>query len=288
MSEMMEALKLKFRGFFRKTPVLAYVVLFVFLIFSLFPIYWMFNTSLKSDTEIYEAVPTFFPREVKFDSYYRLLFETTFLRALLNSILIASVVSVATIFICMLASYAVARTNMRGRALMSRGVLYTYLLPRTMLFIPLYMLAVKMGINNSLIGLGLIYPTFTIPYAMWMLIAYFKTVPKEVEEAAVMDGCGPWRLMFQVFFPLVIPGIVSTLIFCFTLCWNEYLYSVIMINDSAFKTFPTMLSELIVDDVFAWAPLMAGSLISCIPILIVYSMSSKSLTGGITDGSVKG
>ena len=268
--------------------IIAYAVLFVFLVFSLFPIYWMLNTSLKSNTEIYEKIPTFFPREIKLDGYKQLLFETSYPKALFNSIVLAVVVSVVTIFVCMLASYAIARTNLKGRALMSRGVLYTYLLPRTMLFIPLYMLAVKLGINNSLVGLGLVYPTFTIPYAMWMLIAYFKTVPKEVEEAAVMDGCGPWRLMFKIFFPLVIPGIVSTLIFCFTLCWNEYLYSLIMINDSAFKTFPTMLSELIVDDVFAWSPLMAGSIISCVPILILYSFSSKSLTGGFTDGSVKG
>ena len=177
---------------------------------------------------------------------------------------------------------------MKGRSVLSRGVLYTYLLPRTMLFIPLYMLAVKLHITNSLFGLGLVYPTFTIPYAMWMLIAYFKTVPREVEEAAVVDGCGPWKLMTTIFFPLAIPGIVSTLIFCFTLCWNEYLYSVVMINDSFYKTFPTMLSELIVDDIFAWAPLMAGSLISCIPILILYSISSKNLTSGFTAGSVKG
>lgn len=272
----------------RREDGIAYLVLTIFLVFSLFPIYWMLNTSLKSNAEIYEKVPTFFPREIRVDAYKRLLFETGFPRALWNSVLIASVVSLMTIFVSMLASYAITRTNLKGRFFMSRCVLYTYLLPRTMLFIPLYMLAVKLGINNSLFGLGIIYPTFTIPYAMWMLIAYFKTVPKEVEEAAVIDGCGPWKLMFQVFFPLVVPGIVSTLIFCFTLCWNEYLYSLIMINDSAFKTFPTMLSELIVDDIFAWAPLMAGSLISCIPILVVYTFSSKNLTGGFTDGSVKG
>lgn len=271
-----------------KGLVCSYAVLVIFLIFSLFPIYWMLNTSLKSDTEIYEKIPTFVPREIKFDAYRRLLFETSFPRALTNSIILATVVSLVTIIFCMLAAYAITRTKIRGRSAMSRGVLYTYLLPRTMLFIPLYILAVKMGINNSLFGLGLIYPTFTIPYAMWMLIAYFKTVPVEVEEAALVDGCGPWRLMFRVFFPLVIPGIVSTLIFCFTLCWNEYLYSVIMINDSLYKTFPTMLSELIVDDVFAWAPLMAGSLISCIPILILYSVSSRNLTSGFTAGSVKG
>lgn len=271
-----------------KTLMLSYAVLVVFLIFSLFPIYWMLNTSLKSDTEIYEKIPTFIPREIKFDAYHTLFFETGFLRALTNSIVLATVVSLVTIFFSMLAAYAISRTRMKGRNMLSRCVLYTYLLPRTMLFIPLYMIAVKMGINNSLFGLGLIYPTFTIPYAMWMLIAYFKTVPIEVEEAARVDGCGPWKLMFEVFFPLVVPGIVSTLIFCFTLCWNEYTYSLIMINDSIFKTFPTMLTDLIVDDVFAWAPLMAGSLISCIPILILYSFSSRNLTGGFTAGSVKG
>jgi multiple sugar transport system permease protein len=268
--------------------IIIYIGLAVFLVLALFPIYWMLNTSLKTSSEIYSKVPTFFPQNISFDEYAHLLFKTTFLRSLLNSMVIALGVSVVTIFVCMIASYSIARLKVKGKRIMSRSVLYTYLMPRTLLFIPLYMLAVQIGINNSVIGLALIYPTFTIPYAMWMLIAYFKTVPAEIEEAAMIDGCGPLRTMFRIFFPMVIPGIISTMIFCFTLCWNEYLYSLIMISESAAKTFPVMLSELMVDDVYAWGALMAGSVISCLPIIAIYAFASKNVTGGLTAGSVKG
>jgi multiple sugar transport system permease protein len=171
---------------------------------------------------------------------------------------------------------------------MSRSVLYTYLMPRTLLFIPLYIMAVSLGINNSRLGLIIIYPTFTIPYAMWMLIAYFKTVPREIEESAMIDGCDAWGIMFKIFFPLVIPGIVSTFIFCFTLCWNEYLYTLVMVSERTLKTFPIVLAEMMTDDVYAWGPLMAGSAISCIPIVIIYSLSSSKVTAGLTMGSIKG
>lgn len=265
-----------------------HVMLAIFLVSALFPVYWMINTSLKTDSEIYLKVPTFIPKDPTLAAYDRLLTKTAFPQGLWNSLFLAITVSLITIFFSMLASYAIARLKFKGSRIMSRSVLYTYLMPRTLLFIPLYILAVSMGINNSRFGLIIVYPTFTIPYAMWMLIAYFKTVPAEIEESAMIDGCGSWRLMFRIFFPLVVPGIVSTFIFCFTLCWNEYLYALIMISDSSLKTFPIILSDLMADDVYAWGPLMAGSVISCIPILLVYSISSSRLTSGMMMGSVKG
>ena len=268
--------------------VFIHALLIIFLVVALFPIYWMLNTSFKTDAELYRRIPTFFPKNPSIAGYVRLFDRTAFLQGLINSIKYALTVSLITIFFCMLAAYSIARLKFKGSRIMSRSVLYAYLMPRTLMFIPMYLLAAGLGILNTRLALIIIYPTFTIPYALWMLIAYFRTVPVEIEESAIIDGCGPWRLMFSVFFPLVIPGIVSTFIFCFTLCWNEYLYALLMVTDSTLKTFPLILSDLMVDDLYAWGALMAGSVISCVPILLMYSILSSRLTSGLTVGSVKG
>ena len=264
-----------------------YLVLFVYLIVILFPIYWMINTSLKQNSEIYLNVPTFIPTKIVWDGYKRLFFDTPFFRSIANSIIVSVSVAVITVFVSMLASYSIARLKIRGGKLMSRGILYTYLVPKNLLFIPLYMLLSSIGLMGSLKGIIFLYPTFTIPYAMWMMIAYFKTVPKEMEDAARVDGCGYLRTMFSIFFPLAKPGIMSTFIFCLTLAWNEYLYAFVMITDTNAKTFPLMLSDLMIDDVFAWGPLMAGSILSCVPVFLIYTLASSHVTGGMTAGAVK-
>lgn len=270
-----------------KSKVFTYFVLCLFLVAVLFPIYWMINTSLKADIEIYTSTPTFFPKKIVLDGYIELFFETPFLRSIYNSIVVSLSVAIITVFFSMLASYAITRLNIRGGAFLSRCVLYTYLVPKNLLFIPVYMFLTTMGIIGTRGSLIFLYPTFTIPYAMWMMIAYFKTVPKEMEDAARVDGCNHLQTMFKVFFPLASPGIVSTFIFCFTLAWNEYLYAFVMVTDSEAKTFPLMLSDLMVDDVFAWGPLMAGSLLSCVPIFLVYLLASSKISGGLTMGAVK-
>ncbi|MEG1516078.1 MAG: carbohydrate ABC transporter permease [Clostridia bacterium] len=273
------------QGAGRKT--VGYVVLGILLLVVLFPVYWMVNTSFKTDMEIYLRNPTFFPQNIVTSGYTRLFSDTPFVVSMTNSVIVALAVSAITVFFSMLASYSIARLRIRGGRAMSNCILYTYLMPRNLLFIPLYILLSKMGLAGSRSGLILLYPTFTIPYAMWMMIAYFKSVPKEMEESAMVDGCGHWKTMFRIFFPLAMPGIVSTFIFCFTLSWNEYLYAFVMITDSAAKTFPLMLSDLMVDDVYAWGPLMAGSVLSCLPILLIYMLASTKVTGGITAGAVK-
>lgn len=264
-----------------------YIMLALVIIVALFPVYWMINTSFKTDTEIYLKNPTFFPKNFVTDAYYELFVDTPFLRCIWNSTYVSLIVSALSIFFSMLASYSITRLHVKGSKTISKCVLYTYLMPRNLLFIPLFMLVSAMGISGSTGSLILIYPTFTIPYAMWMMIAYFKTVPMELEEAALIDGCSRWQVMFKIFFPLTIPGIVSTFIFCFTMSWNDYLYALIMITDSASKTFPLMLTSLMIDDVFAWGPLMAGSVLSCVPVLVLYSFSSVKITGGLTAGAVK-
>ncbi len=265
------------------------VTVAVFLIFlALMPVYWMMNTSLKTQAEIYMMRPTLFPTQPSLESYSRLLAKgSDFTQSILNSLSISSIVAVLTVAVSSLAAYAFARVSFKGRTILSNSILYAYLMPRSVLFIPLYILVVNLRLQNTLSGLMWIYPTFTIPYATWMLKSYFATIPPALEEAAEIDGAGPWRTMIQVIFPLASPGIASTTIFAFTLCWSEYQYALVIITQAKMKTLTLTLSDMVVADVFAWGPLMAGSIIATLPVMILYVFASKYVVSGLTTGGVK-
>ena len=265
-----------------------YLVLAIFVIVALFPIYWMLNTSLKPNNEIYQMKPTFFPSKVTLDGYKRLFFETSFFTHMKNSLQVSSVTSVGSVFFSILAAYAIARFQFRGKNLISRAIIYSYLMPRSVMYIPLYLFVVQVGLNNSMAALYLIYPTFVIPYATWMLISYFKSIPKELEEAALIDGCTRVETLQKIIFPLALPGIMSIVIFSFTLCWSEFLYAFVIISDDLQKTVTLGLADLIVDDLYAWGPLMGGAAISTIPVIILYMFSSSFMVTGNAAGGVKG
>ena len=271
-----------------KSKFVTYAVAAVLIIFCLFPIYWMLITSLKTSTEIYKIIPTFWPKKLTFEGYYELFVEKGFLKNVWNSLLVSLIVSLGSIAVSMPAAYAIARIKFKGRKNISKGILISYLMPRTVLFIPLYLLVTKIGLSNSLWGLILVYPTITIPYATWMMISYFQSIPYDIEEAAIIDGCSRTQAMLKVCFPLAKPGIVSTLIFSYTLCWSEYLYALVIINKADYKTIPLALADMVVGDVYAWGPLMGGSLIASIPVIIIYLISNRNLVGGLTAGGVKG
>ncbi|WP_372632754.1 carbohydrate ABC transporter permease [Cohnella sp.] len=266
--------------------ILVYVTLAVMLLFALFPLYWMVNTSFKSQSEIYNLTPNFWPKGFTWAGYEK-LFEKGFLGNVRNSLIVSLIVSLFSIAVSMLAAYALSKLKFRGRKLISRGILYAYLMPRSVLFIPLYMLVSSIGISNSIWGLMLIYPTITIPYATWMLISYFKTIPDEIEEAAMIDGCSRVRTLSSIILPLAAPGLAATFIFAFTLCWSEYLYALVVITKSTDKTITLGLADMIVGDVFAWGPLMGGSIIASIPVIIMYLFTSKYMVSGMTVGGVK-
>ena len=271
-----------------KSKFVTYAVAAVLIIFCLFPISWMLITSLKTSTEIYKIIPTFWPKKLTFEGYYELFVEKGFLKNVWNSLLVSLIVSFGSIAVSMPAAYAIARIKFKGRKNISKGILISYLMPRTVLFIPLYLLVTKIGLSNSLWGLILVYPTITIPYATWMMISYFQSIPYDIEEAAIIDGCSRTQAMLKVCFPLAKPGIVSTLIFSYTLCWSEYLYALVIINKADYKTIPLALADMVVGDVYAWGPLMGGSLIASIPVIIIYLISNRNLVGGLTAGGVKG
>lgn len=264
-----------------------YGTLAVLLIFALFPLYWMLNTSFKSQGEIYNLTPSFWPKVFSSDAYVKLITEKGFLNNIKNSMFVSLTVSFFSISVSMFAAYAISKLKFKGRGIISKGILYAYLMPRAVLFIPLYMLVSSLGLSNSIYGLMLIYPTITVPYATWMLISYFKSIPVEIEEAAMIDGCSRARTLRSIIFPLAAPGLAATFIFSFTLCWSEYLYALVVVTKSADKTITLGLSEMIVGDVFAWGPLMGGSIIASIPVIIMYLFTSKYMVSGMTVGGVK-
>ena len=264
-----------------------YIVLAAMLTFALFPLYWMINTSFKSDMEIYRLTPTFWPHKIDLTSGYLKLFETNYFIHMKNSLVVSLSVSVISVFISLLAAYAIAKMKFHGRKIGSRFILYCYLLPGSVMFIPLYQVVSTVGLLDSFLGLIFIYPTFVIPYATWILISYLKTISTEIEESAIVDGCTRTGVLFRIVLPLAMPGVMSTLIFSFMLCWSEFLYSLVMINTDSQKTVSVGLSSLIFGDVYPWATLSAGAVLTTIPIVLIFSLGSRYVQSGLTEGAVK-
>lgn len=271
----------------RTSKILSRVFIVLCLIVALFPIYWMLCTSLKSDGEIYQKIPTMIPKRLTVEAYSYLLTKTNFLNAIKNSLLVATVVSLLSIAVAYPTAYTLARTKFRGRRVLSKAVLFTYMLPTSVLYIPLYILVARLGLTNTLWGLVLIYPTFTLPYVAWILIPHVQSIPVALEEAAMMDGCSHFMIMYRIIFPLALPGIISTTIFAFAMCWGEYLYALVNLTSATVQTFPLVISSLIYGDMPPWNQLMAGAIMACIPIIIIYMLASSSLVGGATAGGVK-
>lgn len=268
--------------------ILSRLFIVICLIFALAPIYWMFNTSFKGQAEIYSKIPTLYPHDFTMESYQVLFGKTAFLNGVKNSLIVAAVVSAFSILVAYPAAYTLARMKFAGKKFFSKTILFTYLLPTSVLYIPLYIFVSKMGLTDNILGLILIYPTFTLPYVAWILIPHIASIPFDIEEAAVMDGCSKFQIMYRIIFPLALPGIISTTIFAFAMCWGEYLYALVNVTKTSMQTFPLIISGLIFGDMYPWGQLMAGAITACVPILIIYILASSSLVGGQTAGGVKG
>ncbi len=284
---MEEARNLKKKKKISAGQVISRIWIVVMLTAAIFPIYWMLNTSLKSQGEIYARIPTMIPQNITLEAYEYLLLETNFVSGLRNSLIISVFVSLFSILVAYPAAYSIARVRFKGRKFFSKVVLFTYLLPTSVLYIPLYMFVSSLKLSNNILGLMLIYPTFTLPYVAWILIPHIASIPLELEEAAKVDGCTRFGAMYRIVFPLALPGIVSTTIFAFAMCWGEYLYALVNISSREMQTFPLVLSALIYGDMPPWNELMAGAILACIPILIVYMISNSALVGGKMAGGVK-
>jgi len=261
-----------------------------FLVLALFPFYWMAITSLKPNSELYNAkMMPLLVRNPTLKHYVDLLTQTSFLEWTWNTMLVAVVSTAISLVLGIMLAYPLARMRFAGAGLIATTVATTYLVPQPLLFLPLADIINRLGLGNTLTSVILTYPTMLVPFCAWLLLGYFKTVPRDLEEAARIDGASRLQTMRRIFLPLCMPGFISAGIFAFTLSQNEFLYALIFLTQSAVRTVPVgVISELIRGDVFYWGQLMAGALLGSVPVAIIYSFFVEHYVAGLTAGSVKG
>ena len=268
--------------------VFTVVGLVAFTLLVLVPFWWIASMSFKTYEQIQFAQSIYVPRPFTWENYTGLWLDTRFPLWLRNSVVTAVVVTLITTVIASLSGYAVARLRFPGRELVATLILVLYLVPPALLFIPLYRVLAELGATNSLMALFLSYPTFTVPFCTWLLIGFFKALPTELEEAALVDGATRPQALLRVLLPLAAPGIVASAIFAFTLSWNEFLYALIFIQDETMITVPVGLNLLIYGDVFHWGQLMAASVITTVPVVALYMFIHRWMVEGLAAGAVKG
>jgi len=267
-----------------------YLPLAVFALITLFPFYWMLITSLKPNEELYNLRnnPLVVYRPT-LQHYLDVLTQTSFIRWTVNTLAVATVTSVVSLLLGAMAAYPLARMSFPGAALVAIAIAATYLVPQTLLFIPMADIVNALGLTNSLLSLVVTYPTFLIPFCAWLLMGYFKSIPRELEEAARIDGATRFQAMWRVVLPLSVPGLLSAFIFAFTLSQNEFLYALIFLTRSDIRTVPVgAITELIRGDVFFWGQLMAAAVLGSVPVAIIYSFFVEHYVAGLTSGAVKG
>ena len=270
--------------------VLSYVALAFFMFIAVFPVFWMLMTSVKNDYDLVDPnlTPFWFQRPLTLSHYEYLFSSTKFAAWLGNTFLISACVVAITLAVCIPAAYALARLRFFGAENLGIGIFLTYIVPPTILFIPLARVVATAGLYNSKWGLVLVYPTFTIPFCLWLLAGFFRTVPLEIEEAALVDGCNRLQAVIRVVLPLSMAGILTVAIFAFTLGMQEFVYALTFVSSSAEKPVTLgVVTDLIRGDVYFWGSLMAGALLAGIPVAILYNFFLDYFVEGITGGALK-
>ena len=270
--------------------VTIYVPLACFVLILLFPFYWMAVTSFKPNAELYDykTYNPFWIASPTLDHIRKLLFETAYPRWVLTTMTVAVCATVLSLVSSTLAAYAIQRLRFKGSQYVGLAIYLAYLVPPSILFIPLATMVFQLGLFDSPLALILVYPTFLVPFCTWLLIGYFKSIPYELEECALIDGATRLQILTQITLPLAVPGLISAGIFSFTLSWNEFIYALAFIQSSESKTVPVaILTELVSGDVYQWGALMAGALLGSLPVAIFYSFFVdyyvSSLTGAVKE-----
>jgi multiple sugar transport system permease protein len=270
--------------------VLLHLGLLPFLLFAIFPFYHMTLTSLKTDRELYDraSVPLVISQGPTLEHYQKLLWESAFLTWTKNSLVVTMIATAISVVIGTIAAYALARLKFVGVGAFGTGIFVTYLVPTSLLFLPLAQVVHWVGLADSKWALVLTYPTFLVPFCTWLLMGYFRTVPKEVEECAMVDGATRLQALWRIVLPMAIPGLVCAVLFAFTLSWNEFIYALTFTSSSEEITASVgVTSELIRGDIYFWGQLMAGAVLGSVPIVILYVFFLDYYVSGLTAGAVK-
>jgi multiple sugar transport system permease protein len=273
-----------------RTKILLHLALLPFLIFAVFPFYHMALTSLKTDRELYDraAVPLLIRQGPTLQHYSTLLWETGFLTWTKNSLLVTILATTISVIIGTAAAYALARLKFFAVGPFGTGIFVTYLVPTSLLFLPLAQVVNWLGLSDSKWALVVTYPTFLVPFCTWLLMGYFRTVPKEVEECAMVDGATRLQALTRIVLPIAIPGLVCAVLFAFTLSWNEFIYALTFTSSSTEITASVgVTQELIRGDIYFWGGLMAGAVLASVPIVLLYVFFLDYYVSGLTAGAVK-
>jgi len=269
--------------------VTLYLPLFVILIVLLFPFYWMGLTSIKPDEQLIDMdkFNPFWVIHPTFKHISKLLFETQYPKWLWNTMYVAVGATTLSIIASVLAAYAIVRLRFKGADTVGALIFFAYLVPPSILFIPLASVIKAYGLFDSPLSLILVYPTLLIPFSTWLLMGYFKTIPYELEECALIDGASRWQILVKIVVPLAIPGLISAFIFSFTLCWNEFIYALTFLQSTPNKTVPVaIVNEFVDGDIYKWGSLMAGALVGSLPLVILYAFFVEHYVSAMT-GAVK-
>jgi len=270
----------------RASKVLTYALLTAFVVMVAVPLFWMVTTAIKTNKELYEDF-SYFPQRPTWENFVRVIVREKLLTNIRNSFSVAMTTTLITVIVSSLAAFSIVRYRYPGREWIGRLILFKYLLPSAMLFIPLYVIVTALGLGNTQQGLILTYLTFTIPFCTWMLMGYFRGMPVELEEQAMVDGCTKIGAMLRILLPLSAPGLVASAIFSFTLAWNEFLLALVITMDQSTMTVPIKLSMMVVGDQYIWGQLMAGAVLASIPVGVLYFIGQRFVVQGLAAGAVK-
>jgi multiple sugar transport system permease protein len=266
----------------------AYLLLGVLLLFLLFPFYWVVITSFKTNEQMRTSDSVFWPSPWTLDHFNFMLTETDFPRWFLNTVQVALVSCIISVMVGALGAYGLVRLRWRGASFLSTAILFAYLMPTVMLFIPLYRIFTELHLVNTLGALMIAYPTFGLPFATWLLMGYYRSLPRELEEAALIDGANYFQAFFGVILPLMKPALMAVALFAITAAWDEFLFAFVFINSESLFTLSVGLRNMVHGDIFPWGQMFAASIMTTVPVVIVYVLAQRFMIAGLSAGSVKG
>ncbi len=278
------------RKLFRRNALsgaVSYVYLTILAIFATFPLLWIILSSIKAKGELTNDPTAFWPKQISFENFRIVLDQLNFGNNVFNSLIIAGCTTVIAVTIAALGAYGVIRFFPRIGKAITRVLITTYMFPPILLAVPYAIIMGRIGLMNNRAGLVLVYLSLTVPYAMWLLVGFFKTVPLEIEEAAMIDGANKMQVFVQVVLPIIAPGVVAVAIYTFINVWNEFLYSLILINSNQKMTVAVALKSLGGQEVLDWGVMMAASTIVVIPSVVFFMIIQKKIAGGLAQGSIK-
>jgi multiple sugar transport system permease protein len=265
------------------------IILLALLLFEIVPFYWVIITAFKSNSQIVAFDSVFWPQPWTWEQFRTLLGPTrAFLVWYQNTVTIAAVSTVASVIVAALGAYGLTRLRWRGSNTFASLVLIAYLMPPVLMFIPIYQIFAALRLTNSLGGLMVAYPTFALPFATWLLMGYYASIPREMEEAALIDGCNHFQSFWWVVLPLALPALMAAALFSVTLAWKEFLFAFVFISKERFYTLSVGIAQMIIGDVLPWGELMAAALLMAIPVVTIYILGQRFMVAGLTAGAVKG